>query len=104
MRSFWRAIAVFLMGGILGTGFGVIAVRPVSQAPDAKPVAPVAGDPAPDRAVATGSFIQVDPQDAAHRGSGKVMLNERSVQLGDDFEVGPGPGFHVYLVPKAEIR
>ena len=24
--------------------------------------------------------------------------------LGKDFEVGPGPDFHVYLVPKADIR
>ena len=23
--------------------------------------------------------------------------------LGEDFEVGPGPKFHVYLVPKAQI-
>jgi hypothetical protein len=26
------------------------------------------------------------------------------VFLHDDFEVGPGPDFHVYLVPAAEIR
>jgi len=26
------------------------------------------------------------------------------VFLGEDFEVGPGPDFHVYLVPKSEIR
>jgi hypothetical protein len=26
------------------------------------------------------------------------------VFLGEDFEVGPGPKFHVYLVPKAPIR
>ena len=26
------------------------------------------------------------------------------VFLGDDFEFGPGPKFHVYLVPKAIIR
>ena len=27
-----------------------------------------------------------------------------SVFLGEDFEVGPGPKFHVYLVPKGQIR
>jgi Electron transfer DM13 len=26
------------------------------------------------------------------------------VFLGEDFEVGPGPDFHVYLVPAANIR
>ena len=29
---------------------------------------------------------------------------ENVVFLGEDFEVGPGPAFHVYLVPKASIR
>ena len=27
-----------------------------------------------------------------------------SVFLDEDFEVGPGPKFHVYLVPKGQIR
>jgi hypothetical protein len=31
-------------------------------------------------------------------------VHERAVFLQDDFEVGPGPAFHVYLVPKANIR
>jgi hypothetical protein len=26
------------------------------------------------------------------------------VFLGSDFEVGPGPKFHVYLVPRAQLR
>jgi hypothetical protein len=29
---------------------------------------------------------------------------ERTVYLEPDFEVGPGPAYHVYLVPKASIR
>ena len=29
---------------------------------------------------------------------------ERTVFLEQDFEVGPGPAFHVYLVPKASVR
>jgi Electron transfer DM13 len=31
-------------------------------------------------------------------------LYEHTVYLESDFEVGPGPAFHVYLVPKASIR
>jgi hypothetical protein len=33
-----------------------------------------------------------------------VSVYERTVFLEPDFEVGPGPAFHVYLVPKASIR
>ena len=29
---------------------------------------------------------------------------ERTIFLESDFEVGPGPKYHVYLVPKANIR
>ncbi|CAN0468793.1 unnamed protein product, partial [Phaeothamnion confervicola] len=29
---------------------------------------------------------------------------EGAVVLEQDFEVGPGPAFHVYLVPKANVR
>jgi len=32
-----------------------------------------------------------------------VTVRQDSVFLGEDFEVGPGPKFHVYLVPKAPI-
>jgi hypothetical protein len=33
-----------------------------------------------------------------------VSVYERTVFLEEDFEVGPGPKFHVYLVPREEIR
>ena len=33
-----------------------------------------------------------------------MSVFERTVFLESDFEVGPGPAFHVYLVPKASIR
>ena len=39
-----------------------------------------------------------------HFGKGRVSVFERTVFLESDFEVGPGPAFHVYLVPKASIR
>ena len=59
-----------------------------------------------DRAqlVATGTFIHANPSDPVHYGRGKVSVYERAVFLEPDFEVGPGPAFHVYLVPKAPIR
>jgi hypothetical protein len=54
--------------------------------------------------VAQGTFIHADPSDPVHFGSGSVTVYDEIVFLGEDFEVGPGPAFHVYLVPKAEIR
>ena len=39
-----------------------------------------------------------------HTGKGDVSVYSRSVFLGENFEVGPGPDFHVYLVPRADIR
>lgn len=53
--------------------------------------------------VATGTFIHADPADPMHYGSGGVTLYENLVHLEQDFEVGAGPKFHVYLVPDADI-
>jgi hypothetical protein len=54
--------------------------------------------------VATGTFIHANPSDPIHYGKGKVSVYQRTVFLEADFEVGPGPAFHVYLVPKANVR
>jgi hypothetical protein len=54
--------------------------------------------------IAIGMFIHANPSDPVHYGKGKVSVYERTVFLEPDFEVGPGPAFHVYLVPKASLR
>jgi hypothetical protein len=105
MRGFIRTIAIFFLGGVLGTAFGValgffffpyvfpppVAVEQLTEA---------------DRSalVATGTFIHANPSDPVHWGRGKVSVYERTVFLETDFEVGPGPAFHVYLVPNASVR
>lgn len=168
MRGFWRGVKIFLLGGVLGTAFGVVlgffffpyvfppppaaeqlteadrlspaepvpaapappavvAVPPAASpppppasAPAATPSAPpIAASPAPaapaaspppaaPRAVAapvaTGTFIHANPNDPVHWGRGRVSVYERIVFLEPDFQVGPGPAYHVYLVPKAGIR
>ena len=105
MRFFWRGLAIFLLGGVLGTGFGVALgffffpfVFPPPPANESLSEA--------DRSalVATGTFIHANPSDPVHYGKGKVRVYERAVFLESDFEVGPGPAFHVYLVPKPTIR
>src|SRR4030095_3405284 len=54
--------------------------------------------------VAAGTFLHANPSDPIHWGRGKVSVYERAVFLESDFEVGAGPAFHVYLVPKGGIR
>jgi hypothetical protein len=101
----WRSIAIFLIGGVLGTAFGVavgfFAFPYVFPPPEAMETL---GAQAASEPVARGTFIHADPSDPVHYGSGAVTVYDDVVFLGEDFEVGPGPAFHVYLVPKAEIR
>ena len=101
----WRLISVFLLGGVLGTGFGVAAgffafpyVFPPPEAMDRLTEGEKSG------LAATGTFIHADPSDPIHYGRGRVSVYERVVFLGEDFEVGPGPKYHVYLVPAEKIR
>ena len=53
--------------------------------------------------VATGRFIHADPNDPLHHGRGGVTVYENLVRLETDFEVGPGPKYHLYLVPDAKV-
>ena len=105
MRGFWRGLVIFLIGGVLGTGFGVALgffFFPFVFPPP--PAAEHLTEADLSTLAATGTFIHANPSDPVHWGRGKVSVYERAVFLEPDFEVGPGPAFHVYLVPKAQIR
>ena len=101
----WRSIAIFLLGGIFGAAFGValgfFAFPYVFPPPEAMETLTSEERSA---LVARGNFIHANPSDPIHYGKGKVEVYEDLVFLDMDFEVGPGPAFHVYLVPKAEVR
>jgi hypothetical protein len=105
MRSFWRGLAIFCLGGILGTGFGVALgffLFPFVFPPP--PAAEQLTEADRSAQVATGAFIHANPSDPIHWGRGKVTVYERTVFLEPDFEVGPGPKYHLYLVPNANVR
>jgi hypothetical protein len=105
MRRFWRGFVIFLLGGVLGTAFGVALgffFFPFVFPPPPAAEQLTEADRSP--LVATGTFIHANPSDPIHYGKGKVSVYERTVFLESDFEVGPGPAFHVYLVPKASVR
>lgn len=105
MNKLWRGIAIFVLGGVLGTGLGVAVgffIFPYVFPPPAASEQLSATERS--RLVASGMFIHANPSDPLHYGKGHVSLYEHTVYLEPDFEVGPGPAFHVYLVPKASIR
>jgi len=105
MARFWRALAVFLIGGVLGTAFGVAVgffFYPFVFPPP--PAAEQLTEADKTKPVAAGTFIHANPSDPVHWGKGAVSVYQRAVFLEPDFQVGPGPAFHVYLVPKADIR
>ena len=106
-----RWITVFLIGGVFGTAFGVavgfFAFPYVFPPPEAMDVL-TADEKTELVANGQGTFdLDGDtaiPSDPIHYGSGGVEVYERTVFLKENFEVGPGPAFHVYLVPKEEVR
>ena len=99
----WRVFANFLFGGVIGTAFGAVGlfVFPYVFPPPATETLTAEEQ---GRLVARGTFIHANPSDPVHYGSGEVSVYEGNVFLHMDFDVGPGPAFRVYLVPRTEIR
>lgn len=101
----WRWVKGFLAGGLLGlaAGFviGIFVFPYIFPPPEATESL---SREETGKLVAKGTFIQHNPNDPVHYGKGAVSVYPSTVFLGEDFEVGPGPDFHVYLVPKADIR
>lgn len=105
MRGFFRGLLIFLLGSALGTAFGIgigFFLFPFVFPPP--PAAEQLSESDRAQPVATGTFIHANPSDPIHWGRGKVSVYARALFLEPDFEVGPGPAFHVYLVPKENIR
>ena len=101
-----RQWMVFIVGGLLGTLFGValgFVLYPyiLPPPPAAETLTQVDRE---QQVLATGTFIHANPSDPIHYGKGSVTVRKGTVFLGEDFEVGPGPKFHVYLAPKSGIR
>ena len=100
-----KGIVIFMMGSLIGTAAGFalgVFVYPYIFLADI-----VASDkvenPSARKIVATGLFIHANPKDPIHYGKGKVTVYQDLVHLGSDFEVGPGPKYHVYLVPEPNV-
>lgn len=85
-----------LLGGTAGFAAGLLAFPrlfpevPVGDAIEQSEAGPVR---------ARGHFYQAGPGDRGYRGSGTVRVYDQVLELGEDFGVGAGPRYHVYLVP-----
>ena len=90
-----------LIGGGLGFAVGIFAYPYIFLA-DIVATEEVR-DLQSKKVVAEGAFIHANPSDPVHYGKGAVTVYQDVVHLEQDFEVGPGPKFHVYLVPKTPV-
>jgi hypothetical protein len=100
-----KTIGIFVIGGLFGlaAGFALgIFVYPYIFLADIVAAEKVE-QPAARKLVARGTFIHANPADPIHHGKGGVTLYEDLLHLESDFEVGPGPKYHVYLVPDANV-
>ena len=100
-----KSILIFVLGGVLGLAGGFAAgifVYPYLFLADIVATDRV-DDAAQRKVVATGTFIHANPSDPIHYGRGGLTVYEGLLHLESNFEVGPGPKFHVYLVPGQNV-
>lgn len=93
-------LAGIIIGGVGGFATGIFVFPYLFPPP---PVHETVADEEQRRVVAKGSFIHADPSDPVHYGSGGVTVYDGLLHLEDDFRVGPGPKYHVYLVPQEDV-
>lgn len=106
MRRFLRGLAIFVLGGLLGTGagfgLGILFFPIIFPPPPGTDVMTPAEQAMP--VFATGTFIHADPSDRVHWGEGNVTVFKDQIYLEPNFKVGPGPDYRVLLVKKANIK
>ena len=105
MNGRLRSMVVFVAGGLLGAAAGFAAgifVYPYIFLADVVAMDRV-DDAASKKPLARGAFIHANPADPIHYGRGGVVVYPELLHIEGDFVVGPGPKFHVYLVPDKSV-
>ncbi len=94
-----------LLGGAGGFALGIFAYPYIFLADivASERVEERVQDPAKRTPIARGTFVHANPSDPIHYGKGRVTVYAGVLHLEPDFEVGPGPKFHVYLVPEKDV-
>ena len=91
MNKFSRLIAIFILGGVLGTGLGIALgffFFPYVFPPPA--AAEQLVDAESSNLVASGRFIHANPSDPVHYGKGRVNVYDHTVYLEFDSRLDPG--------------
>lgn len=101
MKNFIIGLLIGAVLGVVGGFAGGIFVFPYLFPPP--PVNETVDTAKIGDIIASGSFIHANPSDPVHYGKGRVSVYPKVLHLETDFEVGPGPKFHVYLVTEADI-
>ena len=100
MRTTIAVLAAFVIGGAGGLMLGVFLYP--YWFPPAEVNEVVVGK-STDDVLANAMFIHANPSDPIHYGSGNATIYPDLVHLEADFEVGPGPKYHLYLVPADDV-
>ena len=99
-----RAVLLLVVGLIVGAagGFavGIVAFPYLFPPPEVNE--PLIAKSEADL-IARATFIHANPSDPVHYGQGSATIYADLLRLEADFKVGPGPKFHVYLVPDADV-
>jgi len=101
-KLFFTGIAGLVVGGAAGFAAGIFFYPYIFLADIVADERLL--DTASRKTLATGTFIHANPSDPIHYGGGRVTVYSDVVHLGDDFIVGPGPAYHVYLVPLKTVE
>jgi len=97
-RHLITGLIAFIIGLALGAAITLFAYPFIFPPPE---VNEQIADLEQKEKILSGSFIHPNPSDPIHWGRGGVSIYRgpagEEVFLAEDFEVGPGPAFHVYL-------
>ena len=101
MKNVFIGLLIGILLGGAGGFAGGIFVFPYLFPPP--PVNEVVLDKNNRKVLARADFTHANPSDPVHYGKGRLSVYEDLLHLEKDFEVGPGPKFHVYLVPEDNV-
>lgn len=88
------------LGAVVGFAIGIITFPYIFPPPE---LDEMVTDRLESDVIARALFTHANPSDPVHFGEGHARVYSDLLHLEADFRVGPGPKYHVYLVPEAEI-
>ena len=100
MRAALLLVVGLIVGAAGGFAVGIVAFPYLFPPPEVNE--PLLAKSDADL-VARATFIHANPSDPVHYGQGSATIYADLLRLEADFRVGPGPKFHVYLVPDADV-